>query len=517
MVRIKTALISVYDKEGIVDFAQRLNNLGIKIISSGGTAKILRENNIGVLEVSDYTSFPEMLSGRVKTLHPKIHAGILALRDNLKHMQELEEHNIEPIDMVVVNLYPFGSVIKKKDISLEEVIEFIDIGGVSLLRSAAKNYRSVAVICNPKRYREILEELEKNNCSLSEETLKDLAIEIFDLTTDYDTKIFNYLNEKFKEKERFPQRLLFSLEKIKDVRYGENPHQKAALYKSKEQRAKSKNLVTAKQLCGKELSFNNLLDLNSAWELVNEFFEPAAVIIKHNNPCGVAIANSLDRAYRYAWDCDRKSAFGGIVGLNSKVDLKTAREIKNSGFLECIIAPNYERRALEILKEKKGLRILELQDSSLDEFDLKKIGGGVLLQEKDSIDLKKEDLKVVTKNKPTKKQSESLIFAFKVAKHIKSNAIVLVKGKRTVGIGAGQMSRVDSVFMAIKKAEKNAKGACLASDGFFPKSDSIILAKRAGISAIIQPGGSIADKETIDTCNKFSIPMVFTGIRHFKH
>jgi phosphoribosylaminoimidazolecarboxamide formyltransferase/IMP cyclohydrolase len=412
--------------------------------------------------------------------------------------------------MVVVNLYPFSEAIKKKDISLEEAIEFIDIGGVSLLRAAAKNFKYVGVICNQKRYKEILEELEKNDCSLSEETLRNLALEAFALTVNYDTQIFNYLNEKFKGKERFPKRILFSLEKVKDLRYGENPHQRAALYKWGVS-------IGAKQLHGKELSFNNLLDLNSAWELVNEFSSPCAAIIKHNNPCGCALADSLDKAYKYALECDELSAFGGIVGLNRTVDLKTAIQIKNTGFLECIIAPFYEKEALEILREKKDLRILELKETPSEDFDLKKIEGGFLLQEKDSIDFKKEDLKIVTKTKPTQKQLESLIFAFKVAKHVKSNAIVLVRNRRTVGIGAGQMSRVDSVFMAIKKAGKLAKGSVLASDGFFPKEDSIILAKKAGIKSIIQPGGSIKDKRIIQLCNKFGISMVFTGIRHFKH
>jgi len=514
MFKIKTALISVSDKEGIVEFAKELNKLGVEILSTGGTAKLLRENNIPVIEVSDYTGFPEMLDGRVKTLHPKIHAGLLALRDNPKHMQTLKENNIKPIDMVVVNLYPFQKVIQNPNLELKEAIENIDIGGPSMLRSAAKNYKSVAVVCNPKRYPQIIEEL-KNNQSLSENTLKELALEVFNLTSSYDSIIYNYLSKSFKKEEIFPKNLVLSFEKLFDLRYGENPHQKASFYKES---LKTSGLINLKQIQGKELSFNNLLDLESAFSLVKEFAGPCAVIVKHNNPCGVAEDKTLDKAYLNAFRCDSLSAFGGIVALNRKMDLKTAKVILKSGFLECIVAPGFEEKALELFKEKKNLRLIELNDlSKQKEWDFKRVSGGLLLQEKDldSVDL--NNLKVVTKTKPNQAQLKSLIFAFKVSKHVKSNAIVLAKGTKTVGIGAGQMSRVDSVIIAIRKAGKSVSGSCLASDAFFPKEDAVLKAIKAGITSIIQPGGSIADEKIIKICDKYKIPMVFSGIRHFKH
>jgi len=514
MFKIKTALISVSDKEGIVEFAKELNKLGVEILSTGGTAKLLRENNIPVIEVSDYTGFPEMLDGRVKTLHPKIHAGLLALRDNPKHMQTLKENNIKPIDMVVVNLYPFQKVIQNPNLELKEAIENIDIGGPSMLRSAAKNYKSAAVVCNPKRYPQIIEEL-KNNQSLSENTLKELALEVFNLTSSYDSIIYNYLSKSFKKEEIFPKNLVLSFEKLFDLRYGENPHQKASFYKES---LKTSGLINLKQIQGKELSFNNLLDLESAFSLVKEFAGPCAVIVKHNNPCGVAEDKTLDKAYLNAFRCDSLSAFGGIVALNRKMDLKTAKVILKSGFLECIVAPGFEEKALELFKEKKNLRLIELNDlSKQKEWDFKRVSGGLLLQEKDldSVDL--NNLKVVTKTKPNQAQLKSLIFAFKVSKHVKSNAIVLAKGTKTVGIGAGQMSRVDSVIIAIRKAGKSVSGSCLASDAFFPKEDAVLKAIKAGITSIIQPGGSIADEKIIKICDKYKIPMVFSGIRHFKH
>jgi phosphoribosylaminoimidazolecarboxamide formyltransferase/IMP cyclohydrolase len=514
MLKIKTALISVSDKEGIVEFAKELHKLGVEILSTGGTAKLLRENNIPVLEVSDYTGFPEMLDGRVKTLHPKIHAGILALRDNPKHMQTLKEHNIKPIDMVVVNLYPFQKVIQNPNLELKEAIENIDIGGPAMLRSSAKNYKSVAVVCNPKRYPQIIEEL-KNNQSLSENTLKELALEVFNLTSSYDSIIYNYLSKSFKKEEIFPKNLVLSFEKLFDLRYGENPHQKASFYK---ENMKTSGLINLKQIQGKELSFNNLLDLDSAFSLVKEFEKPCAVIVKHNNPCGVAEDKTLDKAYLNAFRCDPLSAFGGIVALNRKMDLKTAKVILKSGFLECIVALGFEEKVLELFKEKKNLRLIELNDlSKQKEWDFKRVSGGLLLQEKDLDSLDLNNLKVVTKVKPTKAQLKSLIFAFKVSKHVKSNAIVLAKGTKTIGIGAGQMSRVDSVIIAIRKAGKSVSGSCLASDGFFPKEDAVLKAIKAGIKAIIQPGGSIADEKIIKICDKYRIPMVFTGIRHFKH
>ena len=518
MVKIKRALISLSDKNGILDLARVLKKFDVEIISTGGTAKLLRENGIQVKDVSLYTGFPEMLDGRVKTLHPKIHGGLLALRSKLEHMRMLEEQGIGLIDLVVVNLYPFEKTISRPGVSIEEVIENIDIGGPSMLRSAAKNHQSVAVICNPGRYPQVISELEKNNGALSEGLMRQLGVEAYRHTSRYDAAIYNYLSSYFKvdkSGEIFPDELDLSFEKIQGLRYGENPHQQAAFYKEK---GKVKGLINARKLQGKELSFNNLLDLNSAFELVKEFNNPAAVIVKHNNPCGVAEARSLDKAYLNAWRCDKLSAFGGIVALNRKMDLTTARIVFKSGFLECIIAPAYDEGALGLFKDKKNLRLLELDDLSMvDEMEFKRVSGGLLMQGKDLFTLDVNKLKVVTKKKPTKSQMESLIFAWKVAKHVKSNAIILAKGTKTVGIGAGQMSRVDSVMIAKKKSAKLSKGSCLASDAFFPKEDAISWAHKAGVQAIIQPGGSIADQKIIESCDKYKIAMVTTGIRHFRH
>ena len=518
MVKIKRALISLSDKTGIVDLARELKKFGVEIISTGGTAKLLRENNIQVKDVSLYTGFPEMLGGRVKTLHPKIHGGLLALRNNPEHLQTLKEHGIDLIDLVVVNLYPFEKTIRKPGVSIDEVIENIDIGGPSMLRSAAKNHRSVAVICNPQRYPQVIAELQKNNGALPEDLMRELGIEAYRHTSEYDAAIYNYLSSYFKTNkaaEGFPDELVLSFEKIQGLRYGENPHQQAAFYKEK---GKAKGLINARQLQGKELSFNNILDLNSAFELVKEFKNPAAVIVKHNNPCGVAEDKSLDKAYLNAWKCDKLSAFGGIVALNRKMDLTTARIVAKSGFLECIIAPAYDKEALDLFKDKKNLRLLELDDLNIvDEPEFKRVSGGMLLQGKDLFTLDVNNLKVVTKKKPSQEQMKSLIFGWKVAKHIKSNAIVFTKGTKTVGIGAGQMSRVDSVMIAKNKSGFLSKNCCLASDAFFPKADAILQAHKAGARAIIQPGGSIADREIIAACDKHNIAMVTTGIRHFRH
>ncbi|MDO8661671.1 MAG: bifunctional phosphoribosylaminoimidazolecarboxamide formyltransferase/IMP cyclohydrolase [Candidatus Omnitrophota bacterium] len=519
MVKIKRALISVSDKTGILDLAKELEKFGVEILSTGGTAKLFRENNIPVKEVSEYTGFPEMLDGRVKTLHPKIHGGLLALRDNEEHMQTLQAHDIGLIDMVVVNLYPFEKTTQKPGVSIEEVIENIDIGGPSMLRSAAKNHRSVAVICNPSRYSQVIEELKKNKGALPDSLMRDLGIEVFNRTSKYDAAIFEYLNRwnsgACAQAGGFPSTLTLSFEKIQDLRYGENPHQQAAFYKEK---GKSAGLINLRQLQGKELSFNNILDLNSAFELVREFTNPAAVIVKHNNPCGAAEDKTLEKAFLSAWICDTLSAFGGIVALNRRMDLNTAKVVVKSGFLECIIAPGFDPQALALFKEKKNLRILEFSDlSPINEPDLKRVSGGLLLQDKDLATLDLNNLKVVTKRKPIKQEMESLIFGWKVAKHVKSNAIVLTKGTKTVGIGAGQMSRVDSVMIAKKKSGKLSVNSCLASDAFFPKPDAILWAHKAGARAIIQPGGSIADEEIIKTCDKYKIAMVTTGIRHFRH
>jgi len=518
MIKIKRALISVSDKAGVLDLAKELNKNGVEIISTGGTAKLLRENNIPVKEVSDYTGFPEMLDGRVKTLHPKIHGGLLALRDNQEHMQTIGKANIGLIDMVVVNLYPFEKVIQNPKVSIEEVIENIDIGSPAMLRSAAKNYRFVAVVSNPCRYSQVIDELRKNKGALPEELMRDLAIEVYARTSEYDRTINTFLKDRFsviRGHENFPKDIAFNFEKIQDLRYGENPHQKAAFYKEKKS---SYGLANLKQLQGKELSFNNILDLNAAMELVKEFSRPAAVIVKHNNPCGAAEDDTLEKAYLNAWRCDKLSAFGGIVALNRKMDIKTGRAIAKSGFLECIIAPDFEAQALALFKEKKNLRILKL--GSLDyetALDFKPVSGGLLLQDKDLAGLDLNNLKVVTKKRPSRKDMDSLIFGWIVAKHVKSNAIILTQGTKTIGIGAGQMSRVDSVMIAKHKSGQAGKSLCLASDAFFPKPDAISLAHKAGVKAIIQPGGSIADEEIIRACDKYKIAMVTTGIRHFRH
>jgi phosphoribosylaminoimidazolecarboxamide formyltransferase/IMP cyclohydrolase len=518
MVKIRRALISVSDKAGILDFARELKKLGVEILSTGGTAKLLRENNIQAQEVSDYTGFPEMLDGRVKTLHPKIHAGLLALRENNEHMETLKKHDIGLIDMVVVNLYPFEKTVQKPGVSISEVIENIDIGGPSMLRSAAKNHRSVAVICNPGRYTQVVEELKSNSGALSESLMRELGIEVFAHTSRYDAAINNYLSDHYKlqkESVGLPHDLTLCFEKIQELRYGENPHQRAAFYREK---GRTSGIINAKQLQGKELSFNNILDLNAAFELVKEFRNPAAVIVKHNNPCGAAENKALDKAYLEAWKCDKLSAFGGIVALNRKMDLKTANVVLKSGFLECVIAPGYDKEALALFKDKKNLRLLESYDlEPIKEADFKRVSGGLLLQDKDLDTLNMNELKVVTRKKPTKGEMESLVFAWKVAKHVKSNAIILCRGTRTVGIGAGQMSRVDSVFISTRKSGKLAAGSVMASDAFFPKEDAIQLAAKYKIKAIVQPGGSIADESIIEMADKHKIAMVLTGMRHFKH
>lgn len=519
MVKIKRALISVSDKTGISEFAAELDKLGVEILSTGGTAKILRDNNIPAREVSEYTGFPEMLDGRVKTLHPKIHGGLLAVRDNPEHMQQLKNQDIGLIDMVVVNLYPFEKTISKPGAAIEEAIENIDIGGPSMLRSAAKNHRSVAVICNPGRYAEVIEELKKNKGALPENLLRDLGIEVFGLTSRYDNAIHGFLSAYFKKESKgagFDNELCLSFKKAQDLRYGENPHQKAAFYRNAKE---IRGLAGMKQLWGKELSFNNILDLNAAVNLVREFEFPAVVFVKHNNPCGAAENKDLLKAYRDALNCDRLSAFGGILSINRKVDLAVAKLIAKSGFLECIVSPGFSPEALSLLKDKKNLRLLEfprlLEED--EELDFKRVNGGLLLQVPDNLTLDNNNLKLVTKAKPAKKEMESLIFAWKVAKHTKSNAIILARGTKTVGIGAGQMSRVDSVFISTKKAGPLAIGSVLASDAFFPKEDAIQLAAKFKIKAIIQPGGSIADEEIIKMADKYKIAMVTTGVRHFRH
>lgn len=531
MIKVKRVLISVSDKKGLLPFAQGLHALGIEIISTGGTARHLKEGGIPVREVSDYTGFPEILDGRVKTLHPKIHGGLLALRDKKEHKEQIEEHHIGLIDMVVVNCYPFASVITKKGISLDEAIEHIDIGGPAMLRSAAKNFKNVAAVSNPSRYQEILKELDTNHGMLADSVLFRLAVEAFQHTAQYDAIISDYLNRSFhqgdllqmdvdgrrgSESARLPREITLRFSRAQDLRYGENPHQAAAFYKNVEE---TNGFAKIKCLQGKELSFNNILDLNAAVDFVKEFHRPAAVIIKHNNPTGVAEDQTLSRAYLYAWRCDPVSAFGGIVGLNRKVDLTTAKLILEGGFRECIIAPAFAGPALKILSQKKNLRLIEadFRNFKNNGFDFKKVYGGVLLQEKDQQKLHADDLKVATRKKPTRPQLASLLFGWEVIKHVKSNAILLVKGTRTVGIGCGQTSRVQSVQIAIQKAGTHARNSVLVSDAFLPKTDNIHYAAKAGIKALIQTGGSVADKDVIEEADKAKMAMVMTGIRHFKH
>ena len=518
MIKVKRALLSVSDKTGIVELAQGLNRLGVEILSTGGTAKMLRDAGIAVMEVSDYTGFPEMMDGRVKTLHPKIHGGLLALRENPNHMAQLKEHGIGLIDMVVVNLYPFERVTQKKNITLEDAIENIDIGGPSMLRSAAKNYKSVAVVSNPARYEEILKELDTNSGILPDRLLTSLALEVFALTSYYDGIISQFLNNRFRgaELSKFPKEFTLRFNKVQDLRYGENPHQTAAFYADA---GSPQALAVIKQLHGKELSFNNILDLNAAINFVKDFETPTAVVIKHNNPTGVAQDKDLAKAYKTAFKVDALSAFGGIIAFNKDVDTATAKAIVASGFMECVIAPGFGKEALTILSEKKNLRLLELDLKSLKAkpFAFKQVAGGLLLQDSDDRELTPQDLKVVTIKKPTKAQIESMLFGWKVVKHVTSNAILLVKGRQTVGIGGGLTSRVDSAMHAIRKAGASSKNSILVSDAFLPKTDTVTFAAKAGITAIIQTGGSIMDEEVIKEANRRKMVMVMTGVRHFKH
>jgi len=515
MNKIRRALISVYDKTGVVPFAKALDAMGIEIISTGGTAQLLVKEGIAVKEVSEVTKFPEMLSGRVKTLHPALHAGLLALRDDSLHLQTLAEHNIKPIDLLVVNLYPFWDAVKNKT-DEREIIEMIDIGGPSMLRSAAKNFRFVASVSDPADYPRILEELKKNDKALSDATRRALAGKVFRLTSYYDGLIQHYFsNGSSKTAERLPDTLRFEFEKDTGLRYGENPHQAAALYR---QNGVSTGVVTARKLHGKELSFNNILDLDAAWQLTSAFDVPACAIIKHTNPCGFALGKDSLTAFKKAHACDPLSAFGGIISFNGAVDMKTAQAILKSGFVECVIAVSFDKGALEQLQTKKNLRLLSAVRSKAGaSLDFKKVEGGLLVQDADTKEVFAADLKCVTKTKPGKNEISDLLFAFKVCRFVKSNAIVIAKSGATLGLGMGQTSRVDSCETAFRRAAKRSKGAVLASDGFFPKPDSIALAKKHGIRSIIQPGGSIQDQEVIAACDKAKIAMVFTGVRHFKH
>jgi len=516
MARVLRALISVSNKEGIVDFAQGLKSLGIEIISTGGTARTLKDAGIEVRDVSDYTGFPELLGGRLKTLHPKIHGGLLWRRDSEQDRKEIEANSIESIDMVVVNLYPFEQTVSKPDVRFDEAIENIDIGGPTMLRSAAKNFKDVAVIVDPSDYPAILNELKTNNGELTAETKFNLARKVFSHTARYDSLISEYLNRQAKEREVFPSTLNLSFTKVNDLRYGENPHQKAAIYR--DSFYKGLSLVDAKILQGKEMSYNNYLDSSAAIDLVREFEEPAAVIVKHNNPCGVAIGETLHSAYIKALETDPVSAFGGVIALNRQLDPTTAEEIMKL-FVEIIIAPSFDQEALKILSRKPNIRLLELDLTEAPTgIEMRKVQGGLLVQEKDTGMVDDfESLKVVTKRRPTDDELSALAFAWKVCKHVKSNAIVYTSKDQAIGIGVGQTSRVDSARLGAMKAMKSLEGSVVASDAFFPARDGIDVIAKAGVTAVIQPGGSIKDEEVIRAADEYNMAMVFTGMRHFRH
>ncbi|HPL52527.1 MAG TPA: bifunctional phosphoribosylaminoimidazolecarboxamide formyltransferase/IMP cyclohydrolase [Bacillota bacterium] len=512
---IKRALISVSDKKGIVEFAGELTKLGVEIISTGGTAKALGEAGINVVGISEVTGYPECLDGRVKTLHPSIHGGLLAIRENQGHMDTLRKLDINTIDMVVVNLYPFRKTIQKEEVELSEAIENIDIGGPSMLRSAAKNNKYVTVVVNPSDYQKVLNEIRING-DTSEATRLELAAKAFSHTASYDTLIGSYLWEKA-GLPKYPETVTMTFEKVQDLRYGENPHQAAAYYR--EMREVKGSIAAAVQLHGKELSFNNINDANAALETLKEFDEPAVVAVKHANPCGVGVGQDIYEAYVKAYEADPVSIFGGIAAVNREVDARTASEISKI-FLEIVIAPSYTEEALQIIMGKKNIRILELKDinrKAQEEPDLKKVSGGLLIQDADWQDFNMSDIKYVTDRKPTEKEMQDLLFAWKVVKHVKSNAIVVGKDGMTLGIGPGQTNRIWSTNMSLERSGDKAKGAVIASDAFFPFGDVAEAAARAGITAIIQPGGSVNDQLSIDECNKNGIAMIFTGMRHFKH
>ncbi|MFC1752520.1 bifunctional phosphoribosylaminoimidazolecarboxamide formyltransferase/IMP cyclohydrolase [Thermoproteota archaeon] len=512
------AIISVSDKAGIVHFAEGLQALGCEILSTGGTYKVLKQNGIKVMPVESVTGFPEMMDGRLKTLHPKIHGGILAVRDNKEHIHVCEAHNIPLIDLVIVNLYPFEKTISKPMFTLEEAMENIDIGGPTMLRAAAKNYKHVGVVVNPDKYELILSELKAKKGSLTLPLKEELAWEAFQHTARYDTIITGYLRDQVVEKNRhgFPSAISPMMTKIKDLRYGENPHQKAGFYKLLG--THHPGLAGLKQLHGKELSYNNYLDLEAAWQVVKTFDLPGAAVIKHTNPCGAAISDTLEQAYERAYQGDPVSAFGSIVGLNRTVDKPTAERISQT-FVEAVIAPDFDRDALDILTSKPSIRLIRLLDfNSIDkDWRFRYVSGGFLVQDPDTVLTTKADLTYCTKTKPAQKQINDLLFGLSVVKHVKSNAIVVVKDGQVIGVGAGQMNRVKAVEIALQKAENQADGAVLASDAFFPFKDSVELAVKAGISAIIQPGGSKRDIESIESCDEHGIAMVYTGVRHFKH
>lgn len=545
--RIRRALISVSDKTGIVDFARALSEFAVEIISTGGTAKTLRDAGIAVREISEITGFPEMMDGRVKTLHPRVHGGLLAIRDNPEHVAAMEQNGIQPIDMVVVNLYPFAETIRREGVTHEEAIEQIDIGGPAMIRSAAKNARDVAVVTLTTHYQKILEEMSKQDGALTIATRQRLAQEAFQQTAFYDLIVSSYLDTSVDQNvtgssastdgiststfgiispanvaedfsvEKFhgqlPTQSSWSISKTADLRYGENPHQIAALY----QTTTSGGIANAEVISGKEMSFNNYVDADAAWSLVCDFDEIACAIIKHTNPAGVGIGETAAEAYKKALATDPLSAFGGIVAFNRSVDASAAKEVTKI-FTEVVLAPDYDEAAIEILKAKKNLRILRLRnDVPAKQLEFRHIGGGMLVQTADDHKLDRNELRIVSERKPTDEEIRSLLFAWIVCKHTKSNAIVYARDGQTVGVGAGQMSRVDSVKIGAMRAQLPVAGSVLASDAFFPFRDGIDEAARHGITAVIQPGGSVKDDEVIAAANEHGLAMVFTGIRHFKH
>jgi len=520
--KIERALISVSDKTGIVEFAQVLAEFGVEIISTGGTAKTLRDNGLQVTDVSQITDFPEMMDGRVKTLHPKIHGAFLALRDNDEHLNSMKEHEIKPIDLVVVNLYPFEKTIAKEGVTLEEAVENIDIGGPAMIRSAAKNWRDVAVITDPEAYAEVISEMRETAGSLSLRTRRRLATQAYTRTATYDLAISGYLKGQHEDETRFMtgfgvQRVSFGTSKVTNLRYGENPHQGASLTSM----GQPDGVANGEQLHGKEMSFNNYVDADAAWELVNDFDELAVAIIKHTNPSGVGIGVSNDEAYRRALSTDPVSAFGGIVAFNRIVDAEVAAEVIKV-FTEVVVAPDFDEDALAIFREKKNLRVLKVGRGNAGGHSgaVKQISGGMLIQDPDTHRLNADHLKFVTERKPTDVEVRSMLLAWNVCKHVKSNAIVIANETQTLGVGAGQMNRVDSVRIAAMRAERFGhplKGSALASDAFFPFRDNVDEAAKLGVNAIIQPGGSVKDDESIAAANEHGIAMAFTGIRHFKH
>ena len=510
---MKRALLSVSDKTGLLEFAQGLVRNGYEIISTGGTKRVLEEAGLPVIGISEITGFPEIMDGRVKTLHPNVHGALLCVRDNPDHVKQIQDLSIDYIDLVCVNLYPFKETVQKPGVDHATIIENIDIGGPSMLRSASKNYRFIPVVCDPADYDTVLEEIEANG-ETNPETREKLAAKVFRHTARYDAMIADYLTKKTGE--TFPESMTITFDKVQDLRYGENPHQRAAFYKGMNPQY---SLANATQLHGKELSYNNIQDGNAAIEILKDFSDsPAAVGLKHMNPCGVGIGKTINEAWDKAYEADPVSIFGGIVALNRPVDKELAEKLSKI-FLEIIIAPGFDEDALEILERKKNIRLMVLDTTLEPNNNLKytNVSDGLLVQDMDTHQVKAEDLKCVTNRKPTAEELEQLLFGWKVVKHVKSNAIVLVKDNMTIGVGAGQMNRVGAAKIAIEQAGEKAKGSIMASDAFFPMPDTVEEAAKAGVTAIIQPGGSIRDQDSIDACNKYGIAMVTTGVRHFKH